>query len=74
MTGNLADGSGTITGPGGDAHAWTAHPASNDVAGLYAATRAAPCRTGAVVGDLDGKGATTLQEHVVRRLRRVRAR
>ncbi len=60
VTGNRADGSGTITGPGGETHAWTAHPASNDVAGLYAATDGA-CRTGAVVGDLDGKGATTLQ-------------
>jgi hypothetical protein len=60
LTGNLTAGSGTLDGPGGETHAWTIAPAPTDVAGLYSAENDG-CRTGAVVGDLDGTGATSLQ-------------
>ncbi len=60
LTGNLATGSGTLDGPGDETHTWTAGPAPSDVAGLYSIEDHG-CRTGAVVGDLDGTGATSLQ-------------
>lgn len=60
VSGNLESGSGQITGDQGETFTWTAHAASGDVDGLYQVMDGS-CRTGAVVGDLDGKGTTRLQ-------------
>jgi len=60
LTGSLAGGSGTLDGPDGETHAWNLAPAPSDVAGLYSIQNDG-CRTGAVVGNLDGTGATSLQ-------------
>jgi hypothetical protein len=60
LTGDLVGGSGTLAGPVGETHPWTARPVSGEVDGLYS-YMVGSCRTGAVVGDLDGTGALRLQ-------------
>ena len=60
LTGNLGGGSGTLAGPDGETHPWAAHVVSGEVDGLYSVMDGA-CRTGAVVGDLDGTGSLRFQ-------------
>jgi len=59
-SGDLHSGAGQITTDMGQTLDWTVRPAATDEEGLYAAMDGA-CRTGAVVGDLDGTGTARLQ-------------
>jgi hypothetical protein len=61
VTGNLALGSGRITTDTHDQLLWSVRPAAGDAEGLYSATVAGSCRTGAVVGDFDGTGTVRMQ-------------
>lgn len=58
LTGDLGSLQGEIVTGDGTTLAWTVTPASGG-AGIYAADGA--CRTGAIVGDLDGDGQARLQ-------------
>ena len=60
MTGDLASGKGQLTTDLGRTLAWAVRPTTNEVEGLYAAMDGS-CRTGAIVGDLDGNGTMRLQ-------------
>jgi len=60
VTGDLRSGTGQITTDAGGALSFAVHPIDNDQEGLYAAMDDS-CRTGAVVGDLDGNGTVRLQ-------------
>lgn len=60
VTGDLTSGKGQLTTDLGQTLAWAARPTTNEVEGLYAAMDGS-CRTGAIVGDLDGNGTMRLQ-------------
>jgi hypothetical protein len=56
VTGNVTQGSGTLSTAKGEQLAWTVRPAMGAIEGLFEADDSS-CRTGAVVGDFgDGQG------------------
>ena len=60
VTGDLASGAGQVTTALGQTLSWSVRPTTNEEEGLYAAMDGS-CRTGAVVGDLDGNGTMRLE-------------
>jgi hypothetical protein len=60
VTGDLRTGAGQITTDAGASLAFSVHPIGSDQEGLYS-TMDGTCRTGAILGDLDGNGTVRLQ-------------
>jgi hypothetical protein len=59
-SGDLRSGTGRIVTGAGQTLDWSVRPTKSEEEGLYAAMDGS-CRTGAVVGDLDGDGSVRLQ-------------